>query len=132
MDLVLYDADCSLCTRVKTTIEALDWLDSMRFVPNTDPEARRFGIPREHLDHQIYLVHGDQPHGGYAACQQIAMRLPISWMVAAYVVARRPWTALLFAFLLSPLARPVGQPAYDWVARNRYRLPGSTCDNQIK
>jgi predicted DCC family thiol-disulfide oxidoreductase YuxK len=29
--------------------------------------------------------------------------------------------------LFSPLIYPVGEAAYEWVARNRYRLPPRTC-----
>ncbi len=132
MDTILYDADCGVCSRVKRTVEALDWLGTMRWVPNHGPEADQSGIAQEHLDHAVYILRGDGYDRGFAAVQQIAMRLPLAWLVAGYVVAKKPWTALVFAFLLSPLARPAGESLYDLVARNRYRLPGSTCDNQIK
>lgn len=132
MHIVIYDGDCGLCTRVKETVESLDWLRTMRWVPNRSAEAAAHGIPRELLDHSVYVVSGDSRQSGFAAVQGIATRLPLTWAVMALVVAKRPWTALVFAFLLSPLAAPVGQPAYEWVARNRYRVPGTTCDNRIK
>lgn len=131
MDTVIYDSDCGLCTRVKRTVEALDWFGALRWIASRSEEAKRYGIPLDSLDHAVYLV-GRGETSGFRAVQGIASRLPITWLIMAYVVARRPWTALLFAFLLSPLAVPAGDPAYDWVARNRYRLPGSTCDNRIK
>jgi predicted DCC family thiol-disulfide oxidoreductase YuxK len=132
MTTVIYDSDCSLCTRVKVLAEALDWLGTMRWIPNCGDQAAAYGIPREMLDHSVYLVSGGGTRSGFAAVQGIAARLPVTWLGAAWLIARRPWTALLFGFLLSPLARPAGEPAYQWVARNRHRLPGSTCDNRIK
>src|SRR5947209_20100163 len=132
MDTVLYDSDCGVCNRVRRIVEALDWLGTMRWVPNRSAEAERFGIPQEHLDHAVYLISDGRQAAGFRAVQRVLTRLPLAWMIAALVVAKRPWTAVLFAFLLSPIAEPVGQPAYDWVARNRYRLPGSTCDTGIK
>ncbi len=132
MNTILYDADCGICTRTKQIVEALDWFGTMRWVPNNSSEAAFSGIPQEHLDHAVYFLRDDDSQRGFAAIQQIAARLPLAWIVAAYVVAKKPWTAFLFVFLLSPLASPVGEPLYDLVARNRYRLPGSTCDNQIK
>ena len=132
MKTVIYDADCGVCARVKRTVEALDWLGTMRWIANSSSEAAGYGIAREHLDHAVYMVDGAQRTSGFRAVQGMAARLPLTWFVMSVVVARRPWTALLFAFLLSPLADPVGEPAYDWVARNRYRLPGSTCDNRIE
>ena len=132
MDTVIYDADCGLCTRVKQTMESLDWLGTMRWIPNRGDEAARYGVSPDLLDHSVYLIGRGGETAGFRAVQGMISRLPLTWMVATFVIARRPWTGLLFAFLLSPLAKPVGQPAYEWVARNRYRLPGSTCDNRIK
>jgi predicted DCC family thiol-disulfide oxidoreductase YuxK len=132
MNTVIYDADCALCTRVRETVEALDWLETMRWIPNRSAEAAQYGVPREMLDHSVYLVGAKGAKSGYAAVQGIVERLPLVWIVGAWVIARKPWAAILFAFLLSPLAMPVGQPAYEWVARNRHRVPGSTCDNRSR
>ena len=132
MQTVLYDADCGICTRVKETMEALDWLATMRWIPNRSAEAATYGIPLESLDHAVYIVGSTGERSGFAAVQAMVARLPLTWFVIAYVIAKRPWTALLFAFLFSSLAVPAGQPLYDLVAQNRYRIPGSTCDNQIK
>jgi predicted DCC family thiol-disulfide oxidoreductase YuxK len=132
MTTVIYDGDCGLCTRVKQTVEALDWLGTMRWIPSHTAEAKRFGIAPEQLQQAVYLVSGNGQSSGFAAVQGMLTRLPLTYFVLAFVIAKKPWTALAFAFLFSPLSNPIGQPAYDWVARNRYRIAGSTCDNRIK
>ena len=132
MATVIYDGDCGFCERVKTIVEALDWAGSMRWIPSHTAEAKSFGIPQERFQQAVYLVSDGSGSRGFAAVQGMLMRLPLTYFVLAFVIAKKPWTALLFAFLLSPLMSPVGEPAYDWVARNRYRIAGSTCDNQIK
>jgi len=132
MNVILYDSDCGICTRIKETAEALDWLETMRWIPNSGAEAARYGIPREHLDHSVFMVENGRATSGYRVMQGVVQRLPVTWLAMTFIVAKKPWSALLFAFLLSPLSQPIGQPAYEWVARNRYQLPGSTCDNQIK
>ena len=129
---VFYDADCGLCTRTRQLVESLDWLGKMRWVSNRSAEAAASGIPREALDHAVFVQDDRGQRAGFEAVQQMVARLPLTWFVAAWVIARRPWTAFLFAFLFSPLARPAGDPVYDWIARHRYQFPGSTCDNQGK
>ena len=131
-DVVIYDGDCGICTRVKEIAESLDWLGTMRWLPSYSEEAVSYGIRRENLERAVYLVTGSRTASGFAAVQGMLLRMPVTYFVAAFIVAKKPWTALLFAFLLSPLADPLGQPAYELVARNRYRIAGSTCDNRIK
>jgi predicted DCC family thiol-disulfide oxidoreductase YuxK len=131
-DIIIYDGDCGLCTRVADAINALDWFGTMRWMPLQSPEAARYGIPRERLEQSVYLVSGNSHSHGFAAVQRILLRVPLTYAVAAYAIAKKPWSALLFAFLFSPLSAPIGEPAYEWVSRNRYRISGSTCDNRSK
>ena len=121
-----------MCTRVKEAVESLDWLGTMRWIPNRSAEAAAYGLTRDQLDHSVWVLSGRERRSGFSAVQRVASRLPLTWAVMTFVIARKPWAALLFAFLFSPLASPAGQPAYEWVARNRYRVPGSTCDNRNK
>lgn len=132
MDIVIYDGDCTLCSRIRRIIEALDWLGTMHWIPLQSSEASRYGIPREKLEASVYLVSRPRQTAGAHAVQGVLLRLPLTYFVMAYAIRKQPWSALAFAFLFSPAARPVLQPGYEWVARNRYRIPGSSCDNQIK
>jgi predicted DCC family thiol-disulfide oxidoreductase YuxK len=134
---VIYDADCGLCNRVKDAVIALDWLGTLRWLPQQDPEAARYGIAREELKKAVFLVADGGTTHGWEAVKRIAWRLPLTYLLAAAVVRKSPWAGIALAIVFSPLASPAGNGLYDLVARNRYRFPGSTCavpvwDNRIK
>ena len=127
---VIYDADCGLCQRTRAAVEALDWFRTLRWVPQQDPAALRFGITRQKLEKSVYLVTpGGGRFHGFAAVKQILLRLPAAYVLAAAAVRRQPAAALAgIGLFFAPAFHPVGQIAYEWVARNRYRVPGSTCE----
>lgn len=124
---VIYDADCGFCTRSKSVIEHLDFFRSMRWIPLQSAEAGAHGIPRSELERALYLIRGEHRWAGFRAFKRIFARLLPFWMLAAVVAWITPWSALALLLLFSPLSNPVGNRVYDWIARNRYRLPGSTC-----
>lgn len=124
---VIFDSDCALCTRVRNTVEALDWFGTLRWLSQTDPEAARYGIPTAELENSVFLITSAGHTHGWRAVKRIVARLPLTYVVGAAAVRKSPWAALAIAAVFSPAFNPVGQRAYDWVAQNRYRLPGSTC-----
>lgn len=133
---VIYDGGCGVCNAARKAIEALDWFGTMRWLPLQSPEAEGFGIRREDLERSIYVVSrgGERSHG-WRAVKAILFRVPLTYVVAGAVARRSPWAAAGLAVLLSPIANPAGQAAYELVARNRHRFPASTCaapvwDNQ--
>ena len=109
--VVIYDGDCGFCRSICAFCRSLDWLGALRWVPLDDPSVERYGIPRIALARRLYLVQGLRQWSGFAAVTGILMRLPL---LAPLGVLALP---------LSPL----GERCYDFVARHRYRLPGSTC-----
>lgn len=134
---VIYDSDCGLCTRVKSAVEALDWLGTMRWIPLSSAEAAAFGIPRERLEESVHLICGAARSHGWSAVKRMVARLPITYAVAGVALWRSPSTALGLAALFTPAFNPIGERLYQAVARNRYRLPASTCaapiwDNEDK
>jgi predicted DCC family thiol-disulfide oxidoreductase YuxK len=129
---VIYDGDCGICELTRRVVTALDWLRLLRWIPLQSAEAGTFGIPVERLEAAAHLVTSRRVIAGFPAVRAILLRLPLTYAVIAFSIWLSPWAALPFAFFFSPLARPLGQAGYDWVARNRYRVPGSTCDNRIK
>jgi predicted DCC family thiol-disulfide oxidoreductase YuxK len=134
---VIYDSDCGLCTRVKGAVEALDWLGTMRWIPLSSAEAVEFGIPREQLERSVYLVSGAARTRGWSAVKRMLARLPLTYLAGGALAFRSPWSAAGLALLFTPAFNPLGDGLYDWVARNRNRLPASTCaatiwDNEEK
>ena len=134
---VIYDSDCGLCTRVKHAVEALDWLKTMRWIPLSSAEAGEYGIPREQLEQAVYLVSEGCTVRGWSAVKRIVARLPVTYLAGGVLAFRSPWSAAGLALLFTPAFNPLGEILYDWVARNRSRLPASTCaapiwDNEEK
>jgi predicted DCC family thiol-disulfide oxidoreductase YuxK len=124
---VIYDSDCGICTTAKRTVEALDHFRTMRWVSQFSPEAAASGVPVEDMLGAVqWLGKGPRRHG-YAALKRIAARLPLFWLAVTGLAWLSPWTLLAPAFFFSPLSNALGNRAYAWIARNRYRLPGSTC-----
>jgi predicted DCC family thiol-disulfide oxidoreductase YuxK len=125
---VIFDADCGVCQRTRRAIEMLDWFGAMRWLPQQDAAALEFGIPRDALEKSMYLItRRGRAYRGFDAVQQILLRLPVSYAVAALAIRKAPVLAAALAFFFSPVFKPAGDRAYTWIASNRYRLPGSTC-----
>jgi predicted DCC family thiol-disulfide oxidoreductase YuxK len=125
---VIYDSDCSLCTQVRAAVEALDWLGTLRWIPLQSPEAAQFGIPRADLEQAVWLIGPRGRWQGWHAVKRMIMRLPAAWAASAVVARKSPWAAVALAAVFSPAFNPAGERLYGWVAQNRYRLPGSTCE----
>jgi predicted DCC family thiol-disulfide oxidoreductase YuxK len=76
----------------------------------------------------MYLITwGGRRYPGFEAVQQILLRLPVVYAGAVVAVRKEPLLALPIAMFFSPLFKPLGGRAYDWVASNRHRFPDSTC-----
>ena len=110
--LMLFDADCGLCTaaaglaprlRLHLRVEAMQNVDLVSL--GVDSERAAFEMPLVRADHSI--VYG---HEAVAAALQTG--IPPLRLVGALMVARP--TRGLFARL------------YRWVARHRHELPGGT------
>lgn len=124
---VIYDGDCGICTRSMRIVTALDHLRLLRWIPLQGQEAQALGIPREEMERALQLVAGRHRTAGFSAFKRIFLRLPLFWILAGLAVWLTLWSLLAIALLFSPLSNPVGNRVYEWIARNRYRFPGSTC-----
>lgn len=111
--VVLFDGVCNLCNGFA------------RFLIDHDPPPGRFrlaalqsdagrallrahGVPADVVD-TVVLIEGDRVSARSTAMLRILRRLGVPWSVLA-------------AFLLVP--RAIRDPAYEWLARHRYRWFG--------
>ncbi|HEV3236312.1 MAG TPA: DUF393 domain-containing protein [Gemmataceae bacterium] len=111
--LVLYDGQCRLCLKSVAALRRLDWLHRLHLqnardldsLPRRDPPL----VPEQLLE-QMHLLPpgGRRVYRGFEAFRWMAWRLPLLWPLAP--------------FLYLPGMKPLGQHAYLWVARNRFRL----------
>lgn len=136
-DTVLFDRDCSFCQRSVTAIKAFDWLRLLRFVPLQSTEAQDLKLAESENLSQMVLARAGLHWGGWRAFKRILFRLPLLYVLAAALLFNASigpgfrmaslGLALLAALALSPIGNPAGDALYRWIARNRHRLPGSTC-----
>jgi predicted DCC family thiol-disulfide oxidoreductase YuxK len=111
-DVVIYDGQCRICT---AQVRKLPWWDCqgrLSYLSLHDPEVtRRF----PDLAHEMVIVdHYGNRHWGPEAIRYLTRRL------------RRLWWAS--PFLYFPGSMILWRPIYRWIARNRYRLSGTACD----
>jgi predicted DCC family thiol-disulfide oxidoreductase YuxK len=111
--LVLYDGDCPLCRKSVRLLKRLDWFNVLGYVNVRDAERLPelpLTVEPQRLLEEMHLLTPDngQLSHGFRAFRWMAWRLPLTWF--------------LIPFLYLPGMASVGQRAYLWVARNRFRL----------
>jgi predicted DCC family thiol-disulfide oxidoreductase YuxK len=111
--LVLYDGQCPLCVKSASTIKRFDWTYALRFQDARDVDAlpeREPPLDPQRLLNEMHLITPDNNHvyRGFGAFRWIAWRLPLLWPIAP--------------LMYLPGIPALGEKAYLWIARNRYRL----------
>lgn len=118
---LLYDADCGFCAASARWLRRLRLGASIRPLQRADLAA--LGVDAERARRQIPFVEPSSSavrvsYGHVAVGRALATGGP-GWRLAGWLLLHPP---------VSWLARP----AYALVARNRYRLPGSTAACRIE
>jgi predicted DCC family thiol-disulfide oxidoreductase YuxK len=110
--LWVFDGVCNFCSGSVQAVLRLDREGLIRFTPLQSPFghalARRHGLDLENPASFLFFDHG-RPLESSDAVIALARRLKAPWRWLAAVAA---------------VPRPVRDRAYDWLARNRYRLTG--------
>ncbi len=118
VNTLIFDGDCGFCT---TTVNlAKRWVRPRAvIVAYQFADLGQLGLTAEECAEAVQWVGADGTHrsGGQA-------------VAAAMISAPNPWP-LVGRTMRSPGVRVVVDLAYRWVARNRYRLPGSTPACQV-
>jgi predicted DCC family thiol-disulfide oxidoreductase YuxK len=111
---VLYDGHCALCAASKRKLEQWATAGSMRFVTIQSPEARVLapGLSEEKLLGAMHVVENGHVTSGADGWYRLMRLAPLTTAWLAWI-----------------LPRAVARPLYGWVARNRYRWFGRTCDD---
>ncbi len=135
---VIWDGSCGFCEWSKQWVERVDFDKAFAWWPYQSGQGALHGITEEAAQRRLQLVTArGKVLEGYHAFRHMLFYLPVFWFVVCAAIAAAPepsptWRRLVVAavlFLFSPLSNPLGVAAYDWVARNRYRIfPGSTCE----
>ncbi|MEZ5404249.1 MAG: DUF393 domain-containing protein [Bryobacteraceae bacterium] len=121
---VIFDGECGICRKIRGWLDRVDFDGAFAWVALQSAAVARFGIAREALESRMHVVAGGRIAAGFRACKWIVLYNPALYVAAAAVVSiglpRLLVAAAIAAFL--PLFDPIGNAAYDWVARNRHRL----------
>ncbi|MGA9748696.1 MAG: DCC1-like thiol-disulfide oxidoreductase family protein [Nocardioides sp.] len=109
---LVFDGDCAFCST------SARWL--VRWAPTTASvvpwqrtDLAALGLTADQCTDAVQWVDGDRHASGAAA-------------IAAHLRSSRVWWRIVGRALGSRAGLVVAEPAYRWVARNRYRLPGGT------
>ena len=135
--LVLYDGSCGFCTETKNRLRTIDFDRMFDWQPYQRGAGSRHGISEQALERSLHLVVGASGHNkfkiynGFAAFKILVLHSPLFYLLVVTLLAiPGPGpsafrcvlvTALILFF--SPLCSPIGEAAYNLVARNRHRLP---------
>lgn len=110
--LWLFDGVCNICTGSVQAVLRLDRKGVIRFTPIQSPYGRELalahGVDPETPESFLFLDHG-RPLAKTAAIGALLRRLDAPWRWLAFI---------------DHLPRGPTDAAYDWIARNRYRLMG--------
>jgi predicted DCC family thiol-disulfide oxidoreductase YuxK len=111
--IVLYDGQCPFCLKSVSILKRLDWFHTLEYQnareTNQLPSCE---VPLEpnRLLEEMHLITPNRKrvYSGFEAFRWIAMRIPLLWSLV-------PWMYL-------PGIPKLGQKAYLWVAKNRFKL----------
>jgi predicted DCC family thiol-disulfide oxidoreductase YuxK len=131
--LAIWDGDCGFCSLTKKWFERLDLEGLLEWRTWQSGVGRLYGISDAALGERLHLVAEGKIYSGFHAFQIMLLYNPLTYFVMVVLIAGpypRIAAGLLLAFFL-PVFRPVGEAAYNLVARNRNRLmPNSSCQVQ--
>lgn len=110
-NIVLYDAECSLCTFQMKMLTWLDWFNVATLLPIADPRATELAptLTREALLEAIHCIAPDgHIYRGARAIRYLGIRMPLLIPLALV--------------LWFPGVIWVAERVYMWISRNRYLL----------
>lgn len=111
--MVFYDAECPLCSSVKTVVEKLDWFKRIEWKPVQEIEQNEDFLFLKHRDiyDQIQMLSAQgHLYEGFYTVRKLLTVLPLTFPVS--------WIFYL------PLMDKVFAPLYMWVSKNRYHWFG--------
>lgn len=112
--VLVYDGDCGICTKLSGVARRFVMPRRGTVVASYDLDLEHYGLTTEQCLEALQFV---DERGRVHSAQDAVARL---------LLAGAPWWKPLGAVLLLPGVHALAGAGYRWVARNRYRLPGST------
>lgn len=112
-NLLVFDGDCAFCTTWVNRLQA-----ALPYFPPTSPwqwlDIDALGLSLEDVDEYAWLVTPNHQYAGHLALSALLrLQRGFGWRFLGHLIATPPFS----------LVAAVG---YQWIARNRHRLPGGT------
>jgi predicted DCC family thiol-disulfide oxidoreductase YuxK len=131
---VLWDGTCGFCAQAKKWLCIFDCDNMLDWIPHQSGAGEALGITPDQASRRLHIASDGRIWSGFGAFKQMVLWNPVWHLTAAILLAlpgpsqlQRNIAVALLLFLFSPLFAPVGEAAYDLVARNRHRFGNSTC-----
>lgn len=132
---VLYDGDCGFCERTKSFMKKLDF-DNLFNWTAFQFASDHHGLTQDQLKDKLHLIVDGKVLSGFKAFRAMVIYNPLSHLFFIILVAffspaggfPTQVKILLGSLLLlvSPIFIPVGEAAYSFIAKRRYKLMGAT------
>ena len=116
-----YDGECGFCTASVSLLARADLLGKVRWTDFRGLPELPAGLTREQLDKAAYLQIGIAP-AFPAPQEEREIRLFEGFYAFRMLTLRLPPLFPLIPLLWTPGINRLGEAAYSWVARNRYRI----------
>lgn len=111
--IVFFDAECPLCSSVKTVIEKLDWFRRIKWIPVQEIEqSDRFSFlkNRDIYDRIQMISPSGRLYAGFYTVRKLLVLLPLTYPVS--LILHLPFIDKIFV------------PLYMWISQNRYQWFG--------
>ncbi len=110
---IVTDGACPFCQWTRARVEPFDTAGRLRWLDYNDPDVA--GAAPFTRDELVSEMHVRAPDGTWSSGFG-------AWLVVLRALPLLSWLGWL---LETPLFRAAGPRMYRWIARNRYRWPGS-------
>jgi predicted DCC family thiol-disulfide oxidoreductase YuxK len=91
----------------------------------------QFGIAPEVFETTMIAIAGPSRWSGFAAWKQVLLRLPVLYLLIGASLWLSGWFLLAWFGFFAPFTAPIGEAVYRWIAQNRHKVPGATCQRRL-
>lgn len=128
---VIYDGECGFCDWSRAVMVRLDMDHVFSWLPYQTGRGQAVSISKEQASARLHLIERGGVLSGFSAVRRMLIYLPVFWLALCVLFALAPplfamlWRSVVVGAALifySPLMNPVGNAAYDFVARHRHRI----------
>ena len=115
--IFLFDGDCAFCTSSANLLRQIV-KDRFPVTPYQHADLEKLGLTEEACSKAVQYFDGKEVHVGSLAIAKALVNSKTTWAIAGLLMQL-------------PVVSSAGFLVYEWVAKNRHKLPGGTPACQI-